>query len=168
MFNTHLLCLCSYDASPFGHKVHNILLLKGIQHQRVDVGRCSNSICAKLNQVKVSRTPPRPALSELLGINYRRIPVLAIGRDVYCDTSLIASVLERRFPLSEGYETLFPDRKGGGGRDTGMIKSFAMAYTDRTIFPTAARMMPWEKLPPSLVADRSSVSTSSFTQAASP
>lgn len=33
---------------------------------------------------------PRPDL-EKLGITYRRIPVLAIGRDVYCDSALIIS-----------------------------------------------------------------------------
>lgn len=40
---------------------------------------------------------PRPDL-EALGITYRRIPIMAIGRDVYCDSSLIIDVLEERFP----------------------------------------------------------------------
>lgn len=40
---------------------------------------------------------PRPDL-EALGIKYRRIPVLAIGRDVFCDSRLILDVLERLFP----------------------------------------------------------------------
>ena len=41
-------------------------------------------------------TLPRPEVMDMLGIKYRRIPILAIGNDVYCDTSLIASALERR------------------------------------------------------------------------
>lgn len=35
---------------------------------------------------------PRPDL-EALGITYRRIPLLAVGRDVYCDSSLIIDVV---------------------------------------------------------------------------
>ena len=71
-------------------------------------------------------TLPRPDLADRLGVTYRRIPVLAIGKDVYCDSSLIASVLERRFPASEGFGTLFPKRNGGGKADTGIIKAFSM------------------------------------------
>lgn len=37
---------------------------------------------------------PRPDLSSLLGIKYRRIPLLSIGKDVYLDTRLILSKLE--------------------------------------------------------------------------
>ncbi|KAK2748924.1 hypothetical protein FQN57_007207 [Myotisia sp. PD_48] len=40
---------------------------------------------------------PRPDLADL-GVGYRRIPVLAIGRDLYCDTRLILQKLEQRFP----------------------------------------------------------------------
>jgi glutathione S-transferase len=40
---------------------------------------------------------PRPDLAEL-GIKYRRIPLLSIGRDVYLDTRLILSKLEELFP----------------------------------------------------------------------
>ncbi|KAG7086428.1 hypothetical protein E1B28_002382 [Marasmius oreades] len=28
----------------------------------------------------------RPEITELLGIGYRRIPILAIGNDIYCDS----------------------------------------------------------------------------------
>lgn len=40
---------------------------------------------------------PREVLQSL-NINYRRIPILAIGRDIYCDTRLIISKLEQLFP----------------------------------------------------------------------
>lgn len=46
---------------------------------------------------------PRPDLN-LLGVNYRRIPVLTLGRDIYLDTRLILSKLETHFP----YPTAFP------------------------------------------------------------
>jgi len=40
---------------------------------------------------------PRADL-ETLGVKYRRIPVMAIGRDIYCDTRLILQKLEEKFP----------------------------------------------------------------------
>ena len=35
---------------------------------------------------------PRPDL-EALGITYRRIPILAVGKDVYCDSALIIDTI---------------------------------------------------------------------------
>jgi len=138
--------LYHYDASPFATKIKNILTLKGIPHKRVAV------------------TPilPRPELSEYLNIAYRRIPILAIGKDVYCDSSLIASVLERRFPPSEGYGTLFPKRVGGGKTDTGLIKALAMFWSDRTIFPLAANSLPYDKFDKKFIKDRESWMGTSF------
>lgn len=40
---------------------------------------------------------PRPDL-EAIGVGYRRIPVMAIGKDVYCDTRIILRKLEEFFP----------------------------------------------------------------------
>lgn len=100
---------------------------------------------------------PRPELSDLLGINYRRIPVLVIGRDVYCDTGLISSVIERRFSQEDGHGTIFPKRKGGGLSDTGMIKAFVLSYTDSTLFPLGAASLPYEKMPEAFIKDRSLV-----------
>lgn len=100
---------------------------------------------------------PRPDLSERLGVGYRRIPVLAIGNDIYCDTSLIASVLERRFPASAGHPSLFPPRTGSSRADTGMIKAFAMSYADRVLFPLAAENLPYGKFPPAFIKDRTAV-----------
>lgn len=103
-------------------------------------------------------TLPRQDITDRLGIGYRRIPVLAIGNDVYCDTSLIIPVLERKFPEEKGYPTLFPQRKDSTRADTGMIKDFATFYTDRVLFPLAASLLPYKKFPASLIADRSAVS----------
>lgn len=130
--------LYHYDTSPVSQKTRNILALKGIAHKRVDVGWLM----------------PRPALSELLGITYRRIPVLAIGNDVYFDSSLIASTLERRFPLTKGYATLFPKRNGSNKADIGLVKAMCMYYFDRVVFPSAAQCIPIEHLPDNFKADR--------------
>lgn len=102
-------------------------------------------------------TLPRPEITDLLGINYRRIPVLAVGNDVYCDTSLIAPVLERRFPPEQGFPTLFPLRKDGTKCDTGLVKAFTTFYTDRVLFPPAANTLPYDKFPKAFVEDRSKV-----------
>lgn len=51
---------------------------------------------------------PRSLLKETFGVSYRKIPVLAIGREVYCDTSLIIEALEWYFPSSLGYGTVYP------------------------------------------------------------
>lgn len=40
---------------------------------------------------------PRPVLTRL-GLNYRRVPVLAVGRDIYCDSRCIIQSLEERYP----------------------------------------------------------------------
>jgi len=62
--------------------------------------------------------------------------------------------LERRFPATNGYGTLFPSRKHGNNTDTGLIKAFAKFYADNTIFPPATKLIPWNKLPPAFLADR--------------
>ena len=71
-----------YDFSPYGAKIRMMLDLAGIPHKRVDV----------------PIVLPRPQL-ESLDITYRRIPVVAFGKDVYCDTTIImAKVMELQGP----------------------------------------------------------------------
>jgi hypothetical protein len=41
-----------------------------------------------------------------LGVEYRRIPILAIGRDIYHDTRLILSKLEALFPASDAHPSI--------------------------------------------------------------
>jgi hypothetical protein len=38
-----------------------------------------------------------------------------------------------------------------------LIKAFSKFYIDGALFPAAALLLPWEKLPPAFVADRSDV-----------
>ncbi|KJA30040.1 hypothetical protein HYPSUDRAFT_32093 [Hypholoma sublateritium FD-334 SS-4] len=133
--------LYRYDTSPFTHKVDNVLALKNVPYQRV----------------QVSPLLPRPEITEYLGINYRRIPILAIGNDVYCDTSIITAALERRFPPSQGYGTIFPKGKHSGKADTGMIKAFAKSYAEAVLFAPAVTMIPWQALPEAFIKDRSAL-----------
>src|SRR5512143_432914 len=75
------------DTSPFSEKVRTILAHKRLAWRAVE-------------QPAIM---PKPQLTPLTG-GYRRIPVLQIGADIYCDSQLIARVLEARQPQP----TIFP------------------------------------------------------------
>ena len=70
-----------YDSSPFSEKVRVCLGIKNLAWAAVD-------------QPGIM---PQPELVALTG-GYRRIPVMQIGADIYCDSQLIIRELERRFP----------------------------------------------------------------------
>lgn len=75
------IILHHYATSPFSEKVRRILAYKKLDWL----------------SVHIPRVMPKPDLMPLTG-GYRRTPVLQIGADVYCDTALIADVLERLQP----------------------------------------------------------------------
>ena len=75
------LILYHYDGSPFAEKIRLAMGLKKL-HWR---------------SVHVPSVPPRPLLGCLTG-GYRRIPVMQIGADIYCDTHLILRTLDRVRP----------------------------------------------------------------------
>src|SRR6266852_8028185 len=80
------LILHHYDASPFSEKIRKIFGLKRL----------------KWRAVEQPTIMPKPYLVPLTG-GYRRIPVLQIGADVYCDTQLIARTIERLHPQPSIY-----------------------------------------------------------------
>lgn len=67
-----------YPVSPFAEKARAMLGFKGLVWK----------------SVHIPMTMPKPDLMALTG-GYRRTPVLQIGADIYCDTALIARVLDR-------------------------------------------------------------------------
>jgi glutathione S-transferase len=75
------LILHHYAVSPFAEKIRVILGYKQLSYRSVDI----------------PVVMPKPDLVALTG-GYRKTPVLQIGCDVYCDTSLIARVLDAQFP----------------------------------------------------------------------
>merc|ERR1712098_509555 len=75
------IVLYHYSFSPYARRVIWYLALRGI-----DYAEC-----------KQPPIMPRPDL-EAIGVNYRRIPICAIGKDVYCDTRIIIRKLEELFP----------------------------------------------------------------------
>lgn len=84
---------------------------------------------------------PRPILRDNFHLTYRKVPVLAIGREVYCDTSLIGEALEYFFPTSEGYRSIYPVT-GDGRNYRPLIRGFASYWTDRTLFRVTSGLMP--------------------------
>ncbi len=85
------LILHHYDASPFTQKALKMLAIKRAQWRSVI-------------QPMIA---PKPDLVALTG-GYRGTPVLQIGADIYVDSQLIATELERRIPSP----TLFPGGEG--------------------------------------------------------
>ncbi len=84
-----------YPSSPFAEKARLMLGFKGLAWQ----------------SVHIPMVMPKPDVVALTG-GYRRTPLLQIGADVYCDTSLIATVLEHQQPSP----SLFPDHLKGIAR----------------------------------------------------
>jgi hypothetical protein len=70
--------------------------------------------------------------------------------------SLIATALEKHFPPSRQFGTIFPKTKNDGHDDTGLIKLFSR-LVENEMFQLAVILLPWEDLPESLVQDRASV-----------
>ncbi|HLL19831.1 MAG TPA: glutathione S-transferase family protein, partial [Rubrivivax sp.] len=99
------LILHHYDGSPFAEKARLMLGYKGLAWK----------------SVRIPVIMPKPDLTALTG-GYRRTPVLQVGADIYCDTALIARVLEQRAPAP----TLFPS--------TAPTASLLAQWADFTLF----------------------------------
>ena len=126
-----------YDSSPFSEKVRVCLGIKGLTWGSVDEPVIM----------------PKPELIALTG-GYRRIPVLQIGADIYCDSQLIVRELERRFPTP----TLFP------GGDVGLGHATAL-WTDRTVFMAAVAIIfggLGDQVPAAFIKDREALSGRPF------
>lgn len=107
------IVLHQYDVSPFSEKVRVALGIKGLEWFAVD-------------QPVIM---PKPELTALTG-GYRRIPVMQIGADVYCDSQIILRELERRFPE--------PSLFVGGDRALGWGLGL---WTDRPFFQAAVAVI---------------------------
>jgi glutathione S-transferase len=103
------ILLHQYDISPFSEKVRVAFGIKGLSWYAVD-------------QPVIM---PKPELIALTG-GYRKIPVMQIGADIYCDTQIILRELERRYPEP----SLFVGGDCGIGWGMG-------CWTDRILFQTA-------------------------------
>lgn len=122
-----------YPASPFSEKVRVLFGIKRIPWVSV-----------------IEPTiMPKPELITLTG-GYRRIPVMQIGADIYCDTAVIMAELERRFP----------DPRVVHDADW-MVNSWA----DRVLFQIVVTIIfgtIGENVPKDFIKDREALSGSTF------
>jgi len=98
-----------YPISPFSEKIRLIFGFKQL----------------KWKSVLVPSIMPKPDVTALTG-GYRRTPVMQIGADIYCDTALIADVLEKLAPAP----SLYPAPVAGLSRTLAQ-------WADSTLFWTA-------------------------------
>ena len=87
-----------YAFSTFSEKLRVALGLKGLAYHSVDI----------------AGLPPRPLLEPLTG-GYRRVPVLQIGADIFCDTNIILPALERLYPAPK-FPSFYPAGSEGVAR----------------------------------------------------
>jgi glutathione S-transferase len=126
-----------YPRSPFAEKIRVAFGLKGLRWRSVEQPRMA----------------PKPLLVPLTG-GYRRIPVLQIGADIYCDTRLILAELERRFPDPSLYPLA---TRGRADMITG--------WADQALFATSLGLVfgiNGDRFPPELHADRATFTAGKF------
>jgi glutathione S-transferase len=113
------LILHHYPTSPFAEKIRLILGFKGLHW----------------SSVIIPTVMPKPDVIALTG-GYRKTPILQIGADIYCDTALIADVIEAHAPQP----TLYASGIAGASR-------ILAQWADSTLFWT---MIPFTLQPAGL------------------
>lgn len=134
---SHEIIFHNYPSSPFSEKVRVAFGIKGLSWRSV------------IQPVIM----PKPDLIPLTG-GYRKIPVMQIGADVYCDSQIILRELERRFPT--------PSLAPGAGYALGF-------WADRQIFQAAVAIIFGELgdlVPEDFKKDRAAMSGDGFDSAA--
>jgi glutathione S-transferase len=119
MNDSQQLILHHYPGSPFAEKIRLIMGFKGLHW----------------SSVIIPNVMPKPDVIALTG-GYRKTPILQIGADIYCDTALIADVIEAQSPQP----TLYPTAVAGASR-------ILAQWADSTLFWT---MIPFTLQPAGL------------------
>ncbi|MEI9996211.1 MAG: glutathione S-transferase family protein [Rhizomicrobium sp.] len=137
---TDEIILHNYPNSPFSEKVRVAFGIKGLSWRSV------------IQPVIM----PKPDLIPLTG-GYRRIPVMQIGADVFCDSQIILRELERRFPAP----SLSPQNKGA---------PYGLGFwADRQVFQAAVAIIFGEigdRVPEDFKKDRVALSGGGFSSEA--
>lgn len=118
----HDLILHHYPMSPFAEKARLMLGHKGLVW----------------HSVHIPAVMPKPDVVALTG-GYRKTPLLQIGADIYCDTALIADVLEHREPEPP----LFPAHARGLSRTVAQWADSSLFWASMgyTLSPKGAAAM---------------------------
>ena len=112
------IILFHYPFSPWARKVTAYLALRGD---------------TPYTEVHAPLTQPRPDF-DALGLKYRRIPVMAIGRDIYCDTLIMLEKLEELLPAKNSLAAK-------NNTDRALERMFEK-WTDVVVFKNAAEAIP--------------------------
>ncbi|MFO1142081.1 MAG: glutathione S-transferase family protein [Amaricoccus sp.] len=123
------IILHHYPTSTFSERVRLALGLKRLRYR----------------SVTIPSAMPKPDLLPLTG-GYRRTPVMQIGADVYCDTSLILRRIEALHPEP----TLYP------GKSEGIVQALTW-WADKTLFWPALGVLAatiGHRIPPDFIAER--------------
>jgi len=118
-----------YALSPFSEKIRRVFGYKRIAY----------------HSVEQPMWMPKPHLTPLTG-GYRRIPVMQVGADIYCDTALIVRKLDAMYPDSPAVPT-----------DLAGAVHAAEQWADKQLFMTCVPLVfatLAAVLPPELIADR--------------
>lgn len=120
------ILLHHYDGSPFAQKLRSILGFKDLDWRSVEIPIAM----------------PKPDLIALTG-GYRKTPVVQIGCDVYCDTSLITRRLDELHPERP---VLRPEQAGlavAAGRwfDEKLFFACVVQLTDPAALPAVLRAL---------------------------
>lgn len=128
------IALFGYDSSPFTQKIRLTLRLLQIPY----------------TFVLVPSMMPRPILVDNFNLTYRKIPVLAIGKELIIDTSLIVEWLhsDPRLRAYRNDEIMRTDGTSSGqevhqdARGRTLARLLSSHYTDRPLFRLTTGLIP--------------------------
>jgi glutathione S-transferase len=131
MAKSFRIILHHYPMSPFAEKIRLMFGYKGLHW----------------SSVHIPNIMPKPDLTALTG-GYRKTPVMQIGADIYCDTALIADVIDSLSPTP----TLYPSGIAGASRTLAQWADSTLFWTSIpfTMQPAGLAHM-FEGLPPETV-----------------
>ena len=124
------IVLHHYNESPYAEKVRCLLGYKQLDWR----------------SVTVPMVAPKPDLTALTA-GYRKVPVMQIGADVYCDTRLIAEVIEdlAPSPAPAHRPAALVTWSNTGSTRTSLGEWWAMPLA---AWPTCCRTPCWPTVPP--------------------
>jgi len=140
MTDTQSIILHHYDRSPYSEKMRLALRLKNLAW----------------SSVEIPSIMPKPDLTCLTG-GYRRTPVMQIGADIFCDTAIMLSELERRFQIPS---LNLPGHEG--------VAKMIGAWTDGKWFQTSVGVIfgaIGDQMPQAFLDDRTKMSGRPFNTA---
>lgn len=137
MANAQSIILHHFDRSPYSEKIRLALRMKNLGWAGVEIPSIM----------------PKPDLMPLTG-GYRRTPVMQIGADIFCDTSIMLTELERRFQIPS---LNLPGHEG--------LAKMVAGWTDGKWFQTSVGVIfgaVGEHMPKEFIDDRTKMSGRPF------